>query len=82
MKEQGSFTGSQLTVAFLGGALAGAAVAILTAPRSGRETREQLGGYIRNRRQQKNGRMADTGRSPEAFDSGHEGDMIDVTSVQ
>jgi gas vesicle protein len=34
-----------LAFAFLGGAAAGAAVALLTAPKSGRETRKQLRGY-------------------------------------
>jgi gas vesicle protein len=36
------FSGSQMMLAILGGAVAGAAIAYLTAPRSGRETRAQL----------------------------------------
>lgn len=47
MREQKGFTGAQIALAFLGGAAAGAAVAVLTAPKSGRETREQLNGYLR-----------------------------------
>ncbi|MBT9558405.1 MAG: YtxH domain-containing protein [Myxococcales bacterium] len=38
----GGFSGSQLALAFLAGAAAGAAVALLTAPRSGAETRAQI----------------------------------------
>jgi gas vesicle protein len=34
-------------LAFLGGAAAGAAIAVLTAPRAGRDTREQLVGYVK-----------------------------------
>lgn len=36
------FTGTQLLLAALGGAVAGAAVAYLTAPKTGRETRAKL----------------------------------------
>jgi gas vesicle protein len=35
-------------MAFLGGAAAGAAVVYLTAPKSGRETREDLRGYVQS----------------------------------
>lgn len=38
----GGFSGSQLALAFLAGAAAGAAVALLTAPRTGAETRDQI----------------------------------------
>lgn len=37
-------SGTHLLIAFLAGAAVGAAVALLTAPRSGRETREKLRG--------------------------------------
>lgn len=46
MNDRDGFGAGQLFLAFLGGAAAGAAVAFLTAPRSGRETRAQLGGYL------------------------------------
>jgi gas vesicle protein len=47
MSEYKGFSGAQIALAFLGGAATGAAVAILTAPKSGRETREQLSGAFR-----------------------------------
>lgn len=46
MSERNGFGAGQLFLAFLGGAAAGAAVALLTAPRSGRDTRAQLAGYV------------------------------------
>jgi gas vesicle protein len=42
----GRFHTGHLVLAILGGALAGAAVALLVAPKSGRETRHQLEGYL------------------------------------
>lgn len=42
MNEKNGFTGGQMLLAFLGGAAAGAAVALLTAPRSGAESRKLL----------------------------------------
>ncbi len=39
------FSGTDMLVAVLGGAAVGAAVALLAAPRSGRETRERLADY-------------------------------------
>jgi len=39
------YTGGQMFMAFLGGALAGAAVAALTTPKSGPETRHMLVDY-------------------------------------
>lgn len=51
MSERNGFGAGQLFLAFLGGAAAGAAVAILTAPRSGRDTRAQLGGYLQTGRE-------------------------------
>jgi gas vesicle protein len=37
-----SFSGTQLLVAFIAGSATGAVVALMTAPRSGKETREAL----------------------------------------
>ena len=52
MKEPGSgntgFSGTQLFLAVLGGAAAGAAVALLAAPKSGRETRAQIADVLKN----------------------------------
>ena len=42
MNDTRSFSGLQLLIAFTTGAAAGAAIAYLTAPRSGKETREAL----------------------------------------
>ena len=41
-------TGSTLFMAFLGGALAGAAVALLTTPKRGSEMREQIRNWASN----------------------------------
>lgn len=46
MRDQEGYGGAHILLAFLGGAATGAAVALLTAPKPGRETREQLGGYL------------------------------------
>lgn len=40
--DSSGFSGAQMMLAVLGGAIAGAAVGYLTAPKSGRETRAQL----------------------------------------
>lgn len=40
-------SGSAIVLAFLGGAAVGAVAALLMAPQSGRESREQLKGYAR-----------------------------------
>jgi gas vesicle protein len=45
MAERDGFSGFGVFLAFLGGAAAGAAVALLYAPQSGEETRDQLLGY-------------------------------------
>jgi gas vesicle protein len=45
-EKAGRFHTGHLVLAILGGALAGAAVALLVAPKSGRETRHQLEGYL------------------------------------
>lgn len=42
-----SFSGTQILIAFVAGAAAGTAVALLTAPRSGRETRNAVQGWAR-----------------------------------
>lgn len=47
MSERKAYNGSHLLVAFIGGAAAGAAVAYLTAPKSGREVRAQIGDYAK-----------------------------------
>ena len=44
--ENTGFSTGQIILAALGGALAGATVALLVAPKSGRETRHQLDGYM------------------------------------
>lgn len=54
MTEKGSY--SSLFFAFIGGALTGAAVAYLTAPRSGMESRAQLADLAR-RQKEKLGRI-------------------------
>ena len=51
MSERNGFGAGQLFLAFLGGAAAGAAVAFLTAPKSGRDTRAQLGDYLHTGRE-------------------------------
>ena len=45
MSESNRYSGAHILIAFLAGAAAGAAVAYLTAPRSGRELREDLKGW-------------------------------------
>jgi gas vesicle protein len=47
MNERQGYGAASLFLAFLGGAAAGAAVALLMAPKAGRETRERLGDYVR-----------------------------------
>jgi gas vesicle protein len=59
-KEQGSGTGSIL-LAFILGAVSGAAVALLYAPASGRETREYLGEKARESKERAN-KAAERGR--------------------
>ena len=50
MNENTGSSGTQILLAFLAGAAAGAVIALLTAPRSGRETREKLGDITRDMR--------------------------------
>ena len=64
-RENGSGAG-ELTLAFLLGAMAGAAVALLVAPASGRETREFLGQKAREGQ----GRAAELAK--EVLDRGRE----------
>ena len=52
--------GGQMFFAFLGGALVGATAALLLAPQSGRETRQQLKGLAENAKEA-------MGRVPEAL---------------
>jgi gas vesicle protein len=59
-KEQGSGAGSIL-LAFILGAVSGAAVALLYAPASGRETREYLGEKARESKERAN-KAAERGR--------------------
>lgn len=49
MSEGNTYGAGHLVAAFLGGAAAGAAIALLTAPRSGRENREQIRGFVKER---------------------------------
>jgi gas vesicle protein len=48
MKDNHGYSGTQLMVAFAGGAAVGAAIALLVAPRSGRETRELIADRARS----------------------------------
>lgn len=50
MANDNAYGGGHLVAAFLGGAAAGAAVALLTAPRSGRESRDRMRSYVEHRR--------------------------------
>jgi len=45
MENSGKYGTGSIILAVLGGALVGATVALLVAPKSGRDTRRQLGGY-------------------------------------
>lgn len=46
--EHTGFTGGQILLAFLGGAAAGAAVALLTAPKRGAEVRKEIASTVRD----------------------------------
>ncbi len=50
--EKSRFGGGHLAISFIVGAIAGVAVAFLTAPVSGREARMQLGRLVRRGKQQ------------------------------
>jgi gas vesicle protein len=60
MSDSNRYGGAHILIAVLAGAAAGAAVAYLTAPGSGKETREQLKGWAGDAR-------AKAGRVPRAF---------------
>ena len=47
MSEERNVSGGSLLLAFLAGAAAGAVVALLTAPKNGREMRESVGSWVR-----------------------------------
>jgi gas vesicle protein len=47
MSEERPVSGASLLLAFFAGAAAGAVVALLTAPKSGREMRESVGSWMR-----------------------------------
>jgi len=47
MSDERGVSGGSLLLAFLAGAAAGAVVALLTAPKNGREMRESLGSWVR-----------------------------------
>ena len=47
MSEERGVSGGSLLLAFLAGAAAGAVVALLTAPKSGREMRESVESWVR-----------------------------------
>ncbi len=51
MNDNNGFSGTQMIFAVLGGAVAGAAVAMLTTPKSGAEARAQIGEAVANGRQ-------------------------------
>ncbi len=51
MREDNSYSGAHLLLAFVVGAVTGAAVALLTAPQSGSETRESIRGWAREGRE-------------------------------
>ena len=46
METEGKYGTGTVVVAVLGGAVVGAAVALLLAPKAGRETRDQIAGYV------------------------------------
>jgi gas vesicle protein len=47
MREDNSYSGAHVLLAFVAGAVTGAAVALLTAPQSGSDTRESIRGWAR-----------------------------------
>jgi gas vesicle protein len=46
MTERSGFSGTDMLVAVVGAAAAGATIALLTAPRSGRDTRARISEYV------------------------------------
>lgn len=69
MEEGHGYRGTQVLLAFLGGAATGAAIVILAAPKSGRETREQLGDYVDSGKEYLHSHKEKTKRLPEAMRS-------------
>ena len=65
MKDDNSYSGAHLLIAFLAGAAAGATVALLAAPQSGSATRTSIAGWARDV-QSKAGRIP--GAVTEAYD--------------
>ena len=47
MSEERGVSGGSLLLAFLAGAAAGAVIALLTAPKNGRDMRESVGSWVR-----------------------------------
>lgn len=60
MHRDEGFSGSAVLLAFLAGAAAGAAVALITAPKAGRETREDVRGWARDTRDRVHDRLDGT----------------------
>jgi gas vesicle protein len=50
MENSNTYGSGHIALAVFGGALVGAAVAFLVAPKSGQRTREQIGGYVETAR--------------------------------
>jgi len=51
MSEERGVSGGSLLLAFLAGAAAGAAIALLTSPKNGQEMRESVGSWVRAARE-------------------------------
>ena len=62
MQTTGKYNGGHLVIAILGGTAVGALAAFLLAPKSGRDTRQQIAGYF-------NDAKHTLSRVPEAFKS-------------
>ena len=67
--ERSGFSGSTVMLALLGGAAAGAAIALLTAPKSGRETRAQIRDKFNDTRDQVTDALKDGKEKARAFPS-------------
>ena len=66
MSDSNRYSGAHLLIAFVAGAVAGAVTALLAAPQSGRETREQVRGWARDLGEKAEGsyaRAADAAKS-------------------
>lgn len=60
MHRDEGFSGAAVVLAFLAGAAAGAAVALMTAPKAGRDTREDVRGWARDTREKIHDRLDGT----------------------